>query len=136
MDIQNTKQDKAVIEGLILNNLKLIHSVCHKINSQIEYDDMFQSGCLGLIKAARTYKSNYGYAFSSYAIPVIRNEIRMMLRRHKNYIYLNELIATDENGNILTLFDMLESNDDIEQDVLDKIELQEKTDMLKSRMNK
>jgi RNA polymerase sporulation-specific sigma factor len=80
-------------------NIKLVHSVCQKFTG--EYEDLFQIGCIGLIKAAKTFKEEKGYAFSSYAIPIIRNEILMSLRKKRVVtISLDEPIREDGNGNI------------------------------------
>jgi len=45
-----------------------------------EEDDLFQVGCIGLIKALRKYDSELGTAFTTYAVPVITGEIKMYLR--------------------------------------------------------
>lgn len=42
----------------------------------IEYDDLFQAGCEGLIKAAAHFDPDRGYKFSTYAVPVILGEMR------------------------------------------------------------
>ena len=46
----------------------------------IEYDDVFQAGCEGLIKAAAHFDSDRGYKFSTYAVPVILGEMRRLFR--------------------------------------------------------
>ena len=46
----------------------------------IEYDDLFQAGCEGLIKAAAHFDPDRGYKFSTYAVPVILGEIRRLFR--------------------------------------------------------
>lgn len=46
----------------------------------IEYDDVFQAGCLGLIKAAGNFDPDMGNKFSTYAVPVILGEIRALFR--------------------------------------------------------
>ena len=119
--------------SLITDNLKLVHSICHKMNG--EYDDMFQIGCIGLIKAAKTFKHEYGYAFSSYAVPIIRNEILMSFRKQKTMIYLDAPIKEDEEGGILTLLDTFASNEDVEANVLESVEAQHKINLLKSKLS-
>lgn len=62
-------------------NIGLVHFVIKKLGfsrrkfRNLEYEDLFQSGCIGLCKAAETYDPGYGTAFSTYAYVVIRNEI-------------------------------------------------------------
>lgn len=46
----------------------------------IEYEDLFQAGCLGLIKAAENFDHSRGVRFSTYAVPVILGEIRRLFR--------------------------------------------------------
>ena len=46
----------------------------------IEYDDLFQAGCEGLIKAASHFDPDRGYKFSTYAVPVILGEMRRLFR--------------------------------------------------------
>lgn len=46
----------------------------------IEYDDLFQAGCLGLVKAAENFDSTRGVKFSTYAVPVILGEVRRLFR--------------------------------------------------------
>jgi len=46
----------------------------------VDYDDLFQAGCVGLVKAADNFDSSRGFAFSTYAVPVILGEIRRIFR--------------------------------------------------------
>lgn len=46
----------------------------------VEYDDLFQAGCVGLIKAAENFDGTRGVKFSTYAVPVILGEIRRLFR--------------------------------------------------------
>ena len=67
----------AFIEG----NLRLVHSCCHKFTGKgIEYDDLYQAGCIGLIKAADNFDESRGLKFSTYAVPVILGEIKRLFR--------------------------------------------------------
>lgn len=68
-------------EEFIEGNLGLVHICCKRfVNRGAEYDDLFQAGCMGLIKAARDFDENRGYAFSTYAVPVILGEIKRIFR--------------------------------------------------------
>lgn len=65
----------------IEENIGLVHSVANRFRSRgAEYDDLFQAGCIGLIKAVDNFDESLGYAFSSYAVPVIMGEIRRLFR--------------------------------------------------------
>lgn len=68
-------------ESIVRENTPLVHSIAVRFTGRgVEYDDLFQTGCLGLYKAAMRYDESMGNAFSTYAVPVIIGEIRMMLR--------------------------------------------------------
>ena len=66
---------------LVTENLGLVHSCCHRFTGRgIEYDDLFQAGCVGLIKAADGFEKERGFSFSTYAVPVILGEIKRIFR--------------------------------------------------------
>ena len=68
-------------ESFIEENLRLVHSLCHRFKGRgIEYDDLFQAGCVGLVKAADAFDEDRGLCFSTYAVPVILGEIRRLFR--------------------------------------------------------
>ena len=66
---------------IINDNLGLVHSCAKRFRGRgIEYDDLFQAGCVGLVKAADNFDPTLGYRFSTYAVPVILGEIRRLFR--------------------------------------------------------
>ena len=68
-------------EEFIKQNLPLVHSLCKRFCGRgIEYEDLYQAGCIGLIKAVDAFDINKGFAFSTYAVPVIMGEIRRLFR--------------------------------------------------------
>ena len=68
-------------EELITNNLGLVHSCCkHFKGKGIEYDDLFQAGSVGLIKAVDAFDEEKGVKLSTYAVPVILGEIKRLFR--------------------------------------------------------
>lgn len=65
----------------IENNLGLVHSLANRFKGRgVEYDDLFQAGCVGLIKAVDNFDEEKGFAFSTYAVPVIMGEIKRIFR--------------------------------------------------------
>lgn len=78
--------NKNVKDKIILGNLKLILTVIKRINvpSHIDCDDLFQIGCIGLIKSIDNFNINLNVAFSTYAIPMISGEIKRYLRDNNN----------------------------------------------------
>ena len=68
-------------DSFIESNLPLVHSLCKRfVGRGIEYDDLYQAGCVGLVKAADGFDESRGLCFSTYAVPVILGEIRRMFR--------------------------------------------------------
>ncbi len=68
-------------EKLISENLNLVHSCAKRFkNRGIEYDDLFQAGCVGLIKAVDGFNETLGFQFSTYAVPAILGEIKRIFR--------------------------------------------------------
>lgn len=68
-------------EKLINGNLKLVLSILKKYNNRVEnMDDLFQVGCIGLIKAIDNFDLKYDVKFSTYAVPMILGEVRRYLR--------------------------------------------------------
>ena len=68
-------------EKRINDNLGLVHSCAQRFkNRGVEYDDLFQAGCVGLIKAADGFDESLGFVFSTYAVPAILGEIKRIFR--------------------------------------------------------
>ena len=79
--------DQAAREKYIEGNLRLVLSVIKRFSSSNEnVDDLFQIGCIGLIKAIDNFDSELGVKFSTYAVPMIIGEIRRFLRDNTNSI--------------------------------------------------
>lgn len=68
-------------EEMISQNIGLVHSIANRFRGRgADYDDLFQSGCVGLIKAVDNFDASKGFAFSTYAVPVIMGEIKRIFR--------------------------------------------------------
>ena len=75
------KERKENKQKLISENMGLVHACANKFRGRgTEYDDLFQAGCVGLIKAADNFDETRGFAFSTYAVPVILGEIKKLFR--------------------------------------------------------
>ena len=73
--------DLAARELFIEGNLRLVLSVMKRFRATSENsDDLFQIGCVGLIKAIDNFNTELGVKFSTYAVPMIQGEIRRYLR--------------------------------------------------------
>lgn len=74
-------KEKKERDRFIETNLGLVHSLCKRFSGRgIEYDDLYQAGCIGLIKATDAFDESRGLCFSTYAVPVIMGEIRRLFR--------------------------------------------------------
>lgn len=68
-------------EEYICDNLGLVHNCARRfIGRGIEYDDLYQAGCMGLVKAVDGFDASRGLRLSTYAVPVILGEIRRLFR--------------------------------------------------------
>ena len=68
-------------DSLITENMGLVHACANRFRGRgVEYEDLFQAGCVGLIKAAGGFDETLGYKFSTYAVPAILGEIRRIFR--------------------------------------------------------
>lgn len=66
---------------MIEENIGLVHSVAKRFKGRgTDYEDLFQSGCIGLIKAVDNFDESKGFQFSTYAVPVIMGEIKRVFR--------------------------------------------------------
>lgn len=78
---RSSSGDKAAREKLIYGNLRLVLSVIQKFSGRGEQmDDLFQVGCIGLMKAIDNFDVEQGVRFSTYGVPMIIGEIRRYLR--------------------------------------------------------
>lgn len=73
--------DSFARDDLINGNLKLVLSIIKKFNNKVDnLDDLFQVGCLGLVKAIDNFDTSYNVKLSTYACPMIIGEIKRYLR--------------------------------------------------------
>ena len=73
--------DDLAKEQLITINSPLIKSIVKRyMNKGVEYDDLYQLGALGFVKAINNYDANFNVKFTTYAVPMIAGEIKRFLR--------------------------------------------------------
>ena len=73
--------DTEAMNRLIEANLPLVTSISKKfINRGYDYEDIYQIGCMGLVKAINNFDNKYNVKFSTYAVPMIIGEIKRFLR--------------------------------------------------------
>lgn len=103
--------EKSIRDTKIEENLGLVHSCAHRFTGRgVDYEDLVQAGCVGLIKAVDNFDAERGFSFSTYAVPVILGEIKRIFRddgtikvsrvikdRGKKIAYIKEKFSR-ENG--------------------------------------
>lgn len=73
--------DQSAREQFIVANMRLVLSVIKRFGAKKKSsDDVFQAGCIGLIKAIDNFDLSFGVKFSTYAVPMIIGEIKRLLR--------------------------------------------------------
>lgn len=73
--------DSAAQTMVVERNLGLVHASARRFMGRgIEYDDLYQAGCMGLVKAVMGFDTERGVQFSTYAVPVIMGEMRRLFR--------------------------------------------------------
>ena len=73
--------DESAVSRLVEKNSALVYKIAHSFGGRgCEFDDLVQIGSIGLLKAIRSFDESRGFAFSTYAVPLIVGEIRRFLR--------------------------------------------------------
>lgn len=73
--------DEDAKSRLVAGNFPLIKSVLKRFQFKgVEYDDLYQLGCVGFLKAIKNFDEQFGVKFSTYAVPMIAGEIKRFLR--------------------------------------------------------
>ena len=131
--------DISAKEELINGNLKLVLSILKKYNNRDNMDDLFQVGCIGLIKAIDNFDLSHNVKFSTYAVPMILGEVRRYLRDNsslrisrsiKDVAYkvmrLRELL-TNKNGKEPTAYEISKELGIAEREVVEAIDSMKET---------
>jgi len=117
-------------EVLIERNLRLVAHIAKKYcNADEDLEDLISIGTIGLIKAVSSFDADKG-KLSTYASRCIDNELLMLLRTKKKTakeVSLYEPIGIDREGNEINLLDIIEHE---QTDILDRMELYDKTQKL------
>ena len=128
--LNNTKFLTREQDELVTKNINLVHYLAKRISigdeSFYDYDDIFQIGTIGLMKAARTYNGMVN--FCTYAGRCINNEIYMFFRKKRNFICsksLNENINQNSDEEDIEMIDIISDKVDVCMEVehLNNIEL-------------
>ncbi len=116
---------------LIERNLRLVAHIAKKYSTaEREMEDLISIGTIGLIKAVDTFDIKKEIRLATYASRCIDNELLMVIRSSKKQskeVYLYEPIGKDKEGNLLSLLEILETED---KDVIEVMDLEEKVKQL------
>lgn len=131
----SAKGDKEAKEILVKHNLRLVAHIAKKYANYGDNDELISIGSIGLIKAIESFKSDKGTSLATYASRCIENEILMTMRtskKHRANVSLNEPIGVDKDGNELVIMDMLESDQNVIEDVENSIMMEKLSAITKS----
>ncbi len=80
--IRRAKQgDESAKEKLFVENSPLIKSIVKRFqNKGVEYEDLYQIGCIGFLKAVNNFDESFGVKFSTYTVPMVIGEIKRYIR--------------------------------------------------------
>ncbi len=121
--------DKEAKDRFILANLRLVLSIIKKFQgTKVSADDMFQAGCIGLIKAVENFDITVGVCFSTYAVHMIMGEIKRLIRttnglrisrsiRDRAYQALKVRAELEKDGNEPTIEEIANRLDSTESEV-------------------
>lgn len=133
--ILSAKGDKEAKEILVKHNLRLVAHIAKKYANYGDNDELISIGSIGLIKAIESFKSDKGTSLATYASRCIENEILMTMRtskKHRSNVSLNEPIGVDKDGNELVIMDILESDQNVIEDVENSIMMEKLSAITKS----
>lgn len=121
-------------EQVVLNNLGMVGLVIKSLNLNTQDEDLFSIGLVGLMKAVNTFNLDKGVKFTTYATPVIRNEILMTLRKKR----IIPAFSVDEpcrldNGDEVSYADIIADRKRFEEDALADMQYEEIVNLLSKR---
>lgn len=122
---------------LIEKNMRLVAHMVKKYSyPEDQFEDLIQTGTIGLIKAVNSFDCEKGNRFATYAAKCIENEILMVFRNNKKSsrdVSLYGPIGVDKEGNEINLLDIFETFD---EDIVEKISRNDTVLKLKEEMKK
>ena len=109
--------DKKARDKVVSDNLGLVHAIVRRFEKRgHDREELFQIGCIGLIKAINTFNTGKNIKLATYASRCIENEILMYLRRNSKTrmeVSIDEPLNVDWDGNELLLSDILGTDEDV-----------------------
>lgn len=136
LQLWNTDPSQYAKEQMILSNHGIVFSVMKNLSIPLTDEDMFQTGIIGLLKAINTFDASKGYQFSTYAFPIVRNELLMAFRKSKRSVVA--AFSLDDNADIgngesVPYAEMIADGKDYEENVVNSMLDQQIFERLESR---
>ena len=118
--------NKEVFDNIFMQEERQIKDIIRTFH-HMEYEDLYQVACIGLLKAIKSYDTSKNIKFNSYMYNVVKNEILMTLRNNNTMKNSNmEEVSTEaQTTDDLTVMDTLKSDINIEDEYLVKEEYRE-----------
>lgn len=136
LQLWNTCPSDYAKEQMILSNQGIVFSVMKNLSIPLTDEDMFQTGIIGLLKAINTFDTSKGYQFSTYAFPIVRNELLMAFRKSKRSVVAAFSLDDDAdigNGESVPYAEMIADGKDYEENVVNSMLAQQIFESLGSR---
>lgn len=124
-------------EQVILNNVGMVGIVLKSLNLNTQDEDLYSIGMIGVVKAVNTFNPDKGVKFSTYATPVIRNEI-LITRRKKRIIpafSLDEPYQL-ENGDLVNFSEIIADSKWFEEEIIANMQIKQIFSTLSDREKK
>lgn len=118
--------DSEARNRLIEHNLRLVAHIVKKYSQSADIDDLISIGTIGLMKGVDSFNNDKNTRLATYAARCVENEVLMYLRHEKKFngqISLSEPIGYDQEGNEISLMDILVGDS---EDICDKVDRSEK----------
>lgn len=124
-------------EQVILNNVGIVGRVLKSLNLNPLDEDLFSVGLIGLVKVVNTFNPDKGAKFTTYATPVIRNEILMTFRKKR----ITPAFSFDEpyqleNGDLVNLSETIADSKQFEEEVIADMQIKQIFSTLSAREKK
>lgn len=124
-------------EQVVLNNTGMVGLVLKSLNLNAQDEDLYSTGLIGVLKAVNTFDPDKGFTLSSYAKPIIRNEILMTFRKKR----ITPTFSLDEpyqlgNGDLVNFSEMVADSKRFEEEVIADMQMKQIFSKLSDREKK
>ena len=124
-------------EQVVLNNVGMVWIVLKSLNLNLLDEDLYSIGIIGVVKAVNTFNPDKGFAFSTYATQIIRNEILMTFRKKR----IVPAFSFDEpyqleNGDLVNLSEVIADSRKFEEEVIADMQMEQIFSNLSDREKK